>query len=83
LAERAAVVYEGCWPDWWGPVIVATRKLGAAELLFDIQFSRGVEAVDDIVARAEQLWAHCEAIRAGCGSAMGAPRPCAEMIAPS
>jgi hypothetical protein len=32
------------------------RKLGAAELLFDIQFSPGVEAADDIVARMEQLW---------------------------
>jgi len=39
-----------------GPVIVATQKLGAAELLFDVRFSPGVEAVDDIVARAEQLW---------------------------
>jgi alkanesulfonate monooxygenase SsuD/methylene tetrahydromethanopterin reductase-like flavin-dependent oxidoreductase (luciferase family) len=36
--------------------IVATRKLGAAELLFDVQFSPGVETVDDIVARMEQLW---------------------------
>lgn len=35
--------------------VVATRKLGAAELLFDVQFSSGVEAVDDIVARMEQL----------------------------
>ncbi len=36
--------------------IAATRKLGAAELLFDVQFSPGVEAVDDIVSLAEQLW---------------------------
>lgn len=36
--------------------IVATRKLGAAELLFDVQFSPGVEAVDDIVSLAGQLW---------------------------
>jgi probable F420-dependent oxidoreductase len=36
--------------------IMATRKLGAAELLFDVQFSPGVEGVDDIVARMEQLW---------------------------
>lgn len=36
--------------------IVATRKLGASELLFDVQFSPGVEGVDDIVARMEQLW---------------------------
>ncbi|MGE5443833.1 MAG: hypothetical protein ACM3SR_04430, partial [Ignavibacteriales bacterium] len=35
--------------------IVATRKLGAAELFFDVQFSPGVEGVDDIVARLEQL----------------------------
>jgi probable F420-dependent oxidoreductase len=36
--------------------IVATRKLGAAELFLDIQFSPSVEGVDDIVARMEQLW---------------------------
>jgi probable F420-dependent oxidoreductase len=36
--------------------VVATRKLGAAELLFDVQFSPGVEAVDDIVTRMEHLW---------------------------
>lgn len=36
--------------------IAATRKLGATELLFDVQFSPGVDAVDDILARMEQLW---------------------------
>jgi probable F420-dependent oxidoreductase len=36
--------------------VVATRELGAAELLFDVQWSSGVETVDDIVARMEQLW---------------------------
>lgn len=36
--------------------IMLTRKLGAAELLFDVQFSPGVEGVDDIVVRLEQLW---------------------------
>jgi alkanesulfonate monooxygenase SsuD/methylene tetrahydromethanopterin reductase-like flavin-dependent oxidoreductase (luciferase family) len=36
--------------------VVATRKLGAAELLFDVQFSPGVETVDDIVARMKELW---------------------------
>jgi alkanesulfonate monooxygenase SsuD/methylene tetrahydromethanopterin reductase-like flavin-dependent oxidoreductase (luciferase family) len=36
--------------------VVARRKLGATELLFDVQVSPGVEAVDDIVARMEQLW---------------------------
>jgi len=36
--------------------IVATRKLGATELLFDIQFSPGIETADHIVARMEQLW---------------------------
>ena len=36
--------------------IVATRKLGAAELLLDVQFSPGIETVEDIVARMEQLW---------------------------
>ena len=36
--------------------VAATRKLGAAELLFDVQFSPGVETAHDIVARMEQLW---------------------------
>lgn len=36
--------------------VAATRKLGAAELLFDVQWSPGVETVDHIVARMEQLW---------------------------
>ncbi len=36
--------------------VMATRKLGAAELLFDVQFSPGVETVDDMLARMEQLW---------------------------
>jgi probable F420-dependent oxidoreductase len=35
--------------------IVETRKLGAAEIVFDVQFSPGVETVDTIVARMEQL----------------------------
>ena len=35
--------------------VAATRKLGAAELLFDVQFSPGVETVDDMLARMEQL----------------------------
>jgi hypothetical protein len=49
-------------PDFTGTLeqiaadVIATRKLGAAELVFDVQFSPGVEAVDDIVARMEQLW---------------------------
>ena len=36
--------------------VVATRNLGATELLFDVQFSPGVEAADDILTRMEQLW---------------------------
>lgn len=36
--------------------IVATQKFGAAEILFDVQFSPGVEVVGDILARMEQLW---------------------------
>ncbi len=49
-------------PDFTGTLeqiagdITATRKLGAAELLFDVQFSPGVEAVGDILSRMEQLW---------------------------
>lgn len=36
--------------------VMAIRKLGAAELLFDVQFSPDVETVDDMLARMEQLW---------------------------
>ncbi|PYS52100.1 MAG: hypothetical protein DMG13_17195, partial [Acidobacteria bacterium] len=36
--------------------VAATRKIGAAELLFDVQWSPGVETADDILARMEQLW---------------------------
>jgi hypothetical protein len=36
--------------------IKATQKLGAAEMVFDAQFSPGVETAGDIVARMEQLW---------------------------
>ena len=35
--------------------VVATRKLGAAELLFDVQFSPGVKTAEDMVVRMEQL----------------------------
>jgi alkanesulfonate monooxygenase SsuD/methylene tetrahydromethanopterin reductase-like flavin-dependent oxidoreductase (luciferase family) len=35
--------------------VAATRKLGAAEIVFDVQFSPDVETVDDIVVRMEQL----------------------------
>jgi probable F420-dependent oxidoreductase len=36
--------------------VAATRKVGAAELVFDVQFSPGLETADDMVARMEQLW---------------------------
>ena len=36
--------------------VAETRQLGAAEIVFDVQFSPGVETVDDIVARMEQLY---------------------------
>jgi probable F420-dependent oxidoreductase len=36
--------------------VAATRQVGAAELLFDVQFSPGVETVDDMISRMEQLW---------------------------
>ena len=36
--------------------VAATRQLGAAELLFDVQFSPGVETVDEMIFRMEQLW---------------------------
>ena len=39
-----------------GEDIKATRKLGAAELILDAQFSPGVETGEDVVARMEDLW---------------------------
>jgi probable F420-dependent oxidoreductase len=36
--------------------IKTTQKLGAAEIVFDLQFSPGVETASDIVTRMEQLW---------------------------
>ena len=36
--------------------MTTTQKLGAAEMLFDVQFSPGVETAKDIVARIEKLW---------------------------
>jgi len=36
--------------------IKTTQKLGAAEIVFDVQFSPGVETAGDIAARMEQLW---------------------------
>jgi len=36
--------------------INTTQKLGAAEIVFDVQFSPGVETADDIGARMEDLW---------------------------
>jgi probable F420-dependent oxidoreductase len=35
--------------------VAATRKLGAAELLFDVQFSPGVDNVGEIVSKMEEL----------------------------
>jgi hypothetical protein len=36
--------------------ILAIHRLGAAELLFDVQFSPGVKAVDDMLAHMEPVW---------------------------
>ena len=36
--------------------IRTTQKLGAAEIVFEVQFSPGVETAGDIAARMEQLW---------------------------
>jgi probable F420-dependent oxidoreductase len=36
--------------------VTAVRRLDAAELLFDVQFSPGVAGVDDMLTRMEQLW---------------------------
>ncbi len=39
-----------------GEDIKTTRKLGAAELILDAQFSPGVETAEDVVARMKDLW---------------------------
>ena len=36
--------------------VKTTQKLGAAEIVFDAQFSPGVETANDIVSRMEQIW---------------------------
>ncbi len=36
--------------------VAAARRIGAAELLFDVHFSPGVETLDDILARIEHIW---------------------------
>jgi probable F420-dependent oxidoreductase len=36
--------------------VKATQKLGATEIVFDAQFSPGVETANDLVSRMEQLW---------------------------
>ena len=49
-------------PDFTGTLdqiagdIMATQGLGAAELLLDIQFSPGVEGINDIVSLMDKLW---------------------------
>jgi probable F420-dependent oxidoreductase len=34
----------------------ATQKLGAAEIVLDVQFSPGVETANDVVSRMDELW---------------------------
>ncbi len=36
--------------------VAETRRIGANEIVFDVQFSRTVETIDDIVSRMEQLY---------------------------
>ncbi|HSE89143.1 MAG TPA: LLM class F420-dependent oxidoreductase [Candidatus Binatia bacterium] len=36
--------------------VKTTQKLGAAEIVLDVQFSPRVETVDDVVSRMEELW---------------------------
>jgi probable F420-dependent oxidoreductase len=43
-------------PEQIAADIRATRRLGATELLFDVQFSPGVERLDDLLARMQDLW---------------------------
>ena len=40
--------------------VAAVQSLGAAELLFDVQFSPGVDTVADILDKMEQLWRNAE-----------------------
>ncbi|HEY6368183.1 MAG TPA: hypothetical protein VI585_25665 [Candidatus Binatia bacterium] len=36
--------------------VKTTQKLGAAEIVLDVQFSPGVETASDIISRMEELW---------------------------
>jgi len=36
--------------------IAATRKIGAHELFFDVQFSPGINTLDRVIARMDRLW---------------------------
>ena len=36
--------------------VTTARKVGAAEIVIDVQFSPGVETAKDVVARMEELW---------------------------
>ena len=36
--------------------VKTTQKLGAAEIVLDVQFSPGVERAHDVVSRMEELW---------------------------
>jgi probable F420-dependent oxidoreductase len=53
--EKDRVDFTGS-PEQIGEDIKATRKLGAAELILDTQFSPGVETGEDVIAWMEDLW---------------------------
>jgi alkanesulfonate monooxygenase SsuD/methylene tetrahydromethanopterin reductase-like flavin-dependent oxidoreductase (luciferase family) len=36
--------------------VKTTQKLGAAEIVLDVQFSPGVETANDVVSRIDELW---------------------------
>jgi probable F420-dependent oxidoreductase len=52
-AER--MIFTGT-PDQIEADIDATRRLGADELIFNAQFSPGVESAEDLIAMMERLW---------------------------
>ena len=55
LFDRRRADFTGALDQIAGDV-AAVRKLGAAELLFDIQFSPGLKNLGDMLTRMQQLW---------------------------
>ena len=53
--EKDRIDFTGTLEQIFEDVTMA-RKVGAAEIVIDAQFSPGVEAAKDIIARMEDLW---------------------------